>query len=161
MKTYKRILSVCLLIVMVVSALSVTAYAANTGNTSFYNFTMETSRRYLNPRAKENYSPSYVIVTEADNPTRIYVAAHGSYSQLPEDIAANCTWDANGTNAIWVTIMPRQHYLIRSCVWENGYRYASLGFSVHMSYPNEISGAWSPDSSEAAQQNYPYAYYYA
>lgn len=152
MKRSRQIIAILLLVVTIVSIVSVPAYASTDDN-DFYNFTLTTTRRYLNPQQKDNASPCYVYVHTAQSNTTLYVAAHGSNSAMQSGITTNCTLDANGATAVKVTILPKKQYIIRSLVNERGFPYAALGFSVPAAYPNTISGQWSPDSSTWAQNN--------
>lgn len=154
MKHSKRLIALMLLVVTIFSVMSVSVSAANWADTNFYNFTLYSYERYLNPRTKENTTPCYVKITDADYNQTTFISANGCYTNSSSATRYNCTRDGYGNYANHVSVLAEQGYLIRSIIYENKYPYASLGFSTPIVGGNEVSGVWSPDS----QGSYPYAY---
>ena len=154
MKNSKRLVALMLLVVTIFSAVSVSASASNWQDSCFYNFTLRSYQRYLNPRAKEDASPCYVKITQATHNQATFISANGCYSSSSSATRYNQTRDGSGKRVAHVSILPYQGYLVRSMIYENKYPYASLGFSTSLVGGNEISGVWSPDSVGS----YPYAY---
>lgn len=154
MKNSKRLVALMLLVVTIFSAVSVSASASNWQDSYFYNFTLRSYQRYLNPRAKEDASPCYVKITQATHNQATFVTANGCYSSSSSATRYNCTRNGNGNLVSRVAIYAKHDYLIRSTIYESKYPYASLGFSTSLVGGNEISGVWSPDSVGS----YPYAY---
>lgn len=154
MKNSKRLVALMLLVVTIFSVVSVSASASNWQDSKFYNFTLYSYQRYLNPRAKEDTSPCYVKITKADHNQTTFISANGCYSDGKYAARYNCTRDGNGKSVAHVSILPNQGYLVRSMIYENKYPYASLGFSTPIVGGNEVTGVWSPDSVGS----YPYAY---
>ena len=154
MKNSKRLVALMLLVVTIFSVVSVSASASNWQDTDFYNFTLRSYQRYLNPRAKEDTTPCYVKITAAAHNQTTFISANGCYSSSSSATRYNCTRNGNGYSVAHVSILPYQGYLVRSMIYENKYPYASLGFSTPIVGGNEVSGVWSPDSVGS----YPYAY---
>ena len=153
MKNSKRLVALMLLVVTIFSAVSVSASASNWQDSYFYNFTLRSYQRYLNPRAKQDTSPCYVKLTKATHNQTTFISANGCYSSTSAT-RYNCTRDGNGNPVAHVSILPYQGYLVRSMIYEYKYPYATLGFSTPIVGGNEVTGVWSPDSVGS----YPYAY---
>ena len=161
MKKSKRIVSIMLVLVTLISILSVSVSASNYQNRDFYNFTLFDFPRFLTPRDKEDDTPCYVCVTSALINQPIYIRAHGfKIPNINDTEDVNLTRDGYGNYVPSVVIQPYQHYRIRNMIFEFEYPYASLGFrspeelGMTNGYGNEVSGVWSPDSLG----NYQYAY---
>ncbi len=143
MSKCKRILALVLTLVTMVSVMSVTAFAANTKDTGFTDFELKTSEWYycITPRDKTNTTPVYLYYTKGIyNAVRVRAFGQTSYSGSRID----CTW-YNGKYVSYVTCTKDTKYSIRSKIYEDGYRWASLGFWSQ--YPDKITGVWSPDST--------------
>ncbi len=146
----------------------ITASAANTGNTSFSNFTAppniagafaQLPKSQDGVRYKTNNSSVYLQLTSA--PCNICVQTWGlSYTDWDTSSnKANCTLNGwlNATNS--VTVQPYIKYEIYNKIkyvdnHTYDYGYAGLKFcSTNQYYTSSISGNWSPDyATEAGVQ---------
>lgn len=145
----KKYIAIFLLIILVVSAISTTAFAANTTDT-YYKIDATESGKFVctSSRLKEDSTPVYTKVTGLGNySTTVRAQVQGSDVNNP-DYFRNCTCNSAGNSTAYVTLTINVNQSIRSLVNENGYSYARLGFqSIPGATGQPVEGWWSPDSS--------------
>lgn len=140
----KKFISTVLLIVMIVSALSVSAFAANTTDTSYFVTTPGYGFTYISAREKLDSSAVYAKITGLSVNDKVRVRVEGSTSS--NGSFYNCTLSNNG-DAGYVVLTENINYSIHTMVNERGYSYARLGFqSVDWLKGETVGGWWSPDS---------------
>lgn len=140
----KRILALALCLVTLVSVMSVTAFAANTSDTKFTNFKLNSNEWFylITPREKTNDSKVYLYYTTGTyNAVRAKVYGKTTYSSTTNN---NCTY-YDGSVVSYVTCVKGTKYSIGNLVYERDYPWATLGFWSQ--YTDTISGVWSPDSA--------------
>ena len=141
----KRLLAVILAVAAIISVMAVTAFA-NSSDTTFTRFTLNSREWYylLEAREKEDSSPLYLNF-ENGSVSNVRVRAYG-----------RPVHDYTGTNNVnltfydsalcsYVTCVRGTKYAISSLIYERGYPWATLGF---WSTTNGawLTGKWSPDS---------------
>lgn len=145
MKKSKRVIAMLLLVLTIASIFSVTAFAAQLDDSYFFNMTMYSYWRYLTHRTKDDVSPIYLHISEAQTNNAVCARATGTYADGTGRI--NYTWDAYDNLVDYVRVWPGIVYSVRNIIHESGKPDASLGFKNYLGLPNEITGAWSPDST--------------
>lgn len=147
----KRFACAFLLLAILLSAASVTVHASNHSNADFYDVTVPRST-FSDPipyRAKENTTPVYLkIIDVAYSMVGVNVQAVGVHTPNTDDpiTIENLTY-SNGHIVNTVSCYEGKNYLVRSLIYERGYRLASLRFITGMGHSISLwHGVWSPDS---------------
>lgn len=146
----KKIITLFLTIVMLMSALSLTAFAKNNHDVAFsYSMPNEGYYRvYGVGQRKEDASGSYVYSYSSNPAGGSYYSIHGGHTSSLANGYTNCT---KNDSAI---IYAGQKRRIRQYVYEWGYSYAFIGLAPTSGQSGlTINGKWSPDSLGS----YPYA----
>lgn len=140
----KRALSF-LLVAVVMATLTVPALAANTTDT---NLPMEYISYYTGAntpvREKTNSSPIFI-----KNDTSINITCYAN-GVTDDSTPTNPLYNAGhtGWNGYSRAVVPPGRYLVRSIIYEAGYRKASLNLSCSVNGDTTwLSGWWSPDST--------------
>lgn len=150
MKTFRRTLVTFLLLIMAISMFAIQAFAANTTDIDFIDFTAYTRSDFfnnLNGRTKTDTSPVYVHISKSTYAfTRVcafgMIDAEGIYG------CYNRTY-YNGETVPFVRCYRGTGYSVRSTIKEGNFPYASLGFQSAGATDDVISGWWSADSSKS------------
>ena len=114
----------------------------------FSNFTINASSyKVLNEAAaKGNTTPMYLYITSASHQS-IIVMALGCGVNVPSvNNTTNCTCDGDGYQTSYVTCNRYIDYSVHSSVWEDGYPFASFGFTNNLNAQKSITGEWSADT---------------
>lgn len=157
MKQAKRVLTLLLLAATLVSALAMTAYAANTTPEEFdvyvqiMNDFADVARRRKENKTTVYFYPetSTPVVTGNLQPIRtLHVSVYGS-ADAPGVSSANFT-QVNGEIKAYVTCRVGTQYSIYNTVKEAGYTYAYLRIANgndSTTVPTIVEGVWSPNST--------------
>jgi len=146
MKITNRILTMALAVIMLMSVMIIPAFAANTSDEDFWNFTAPAiGYNRITGRPKTNSTAVYVCVTQTNNAV-VHTRAYGQNSTGSN--YQNCTL-SNGSIVDYVNCYKGIHHSIHSMINEYGWGYASLGFSSAGSSSDVVTGWWSPDSSQS------------
>ncbi len=153
MRKGKQLIAMICILVLIVSAMAVTASAENNHHDAFFEFDVLSNIPYgIEPRYKTDTTPLYVNV-QTGSERAIYVRAEGVTSNYSKFENLTCV---NGTLVDHVTcsigIGSAYKYSIHSWIYEHGYSMATLSFISTVGY-GHITGVWSPDS----QGTYNYA----
>ena len=140
----RRIISTFLLVMLLASAMCVSASAANTTDTYFNSFKATVlgynAMSNTDARSKTNNSCVYLYITSGTY-SSVRVRALGSSSQTGS--WTNRTY--YGGYVSYVTCAVGVQYQIHNMIYESGESWAKLSFHSPYTNPNYISGAWSPD----------------
>lgn len=147
----KRIICALLLVAVIFSIAAVSVHASNHKDKFFYNVTVPrgTFSEIIPWEGKENTTPVYLRVIDlAYSMVNVNVQAVGVF--IPPTEAQieieNMTY-SNGQIVNFVSVYEGTDYLVRSLIYERGYRLASLRFMTGMGHSvNLWEGKWSPDS---------------
>jgi len=147
----KKIVCTFLLLVVIFSLAAVSVHASNYTDTYFYNITVPrgTFSGIIDWRAKTDTSPVYLrVIDVAYSMVGVNVQAVGV--RLPdteEPIEIENMTYSNGQIVNSVSVFEGHDFLVRSLIYERGYRLASLRFMTGMGHSiNLWEGKWSPDS---------------
>lgn len=145
----KKFIATFLLIILVVSAVSTTAFAANTTDTYYTIDATESGIfKYTTGRIKEDSTPVYAKITWLGDYTTTVRAQVQGAEVNKDGYYFNCTCNSAGNSTNYVTLTINVNQSIRSLVYENGCSYARLGFqSIPGATGQPVYGWWSPDSS--------------
>ena len=142
----RRVLTVCLLAIMLVSTFCVSAYAANTTDTGFAFYIAGvgyTEMPDASARKKEDSSAVYLYYTEGTND---YVRTRTLGASSSSGPWHNMTYIPSQGLVSYVNCYRGQRYSIHNYIYESGYRWAKLAFnSTNIINSEYISGVWSPD----------------
>lgn len=142
----KKLISILLLAIMLVSLLSMTAYAANTQDTDYFVLTADNSFTYIPARNKLDSSSVYAKITNLSVNSTVKTRVEGAQSAA--HTFYNCTL-SNNADSSYVTLYLNTNHSIRNMVNERGYYVARLGFKSSGTTSGEgVTGWWSPDSSK-------------
>lgn len=147
----KKLACTFLLIVAILSVAVIPASASNHLDTYFYDVTVprSTFSSIIPYRTKENTTPLYLkIISVYYSMLNVNVQAVGVRvpgGEHPNTIE-NLTY-SNGQIVNKVSAYEGHDYLIRSLIYERGYRFASLRFMTGAGHSITLhEGKWSPDS---------------
>ena len=143
-----RILTMCLLAIMLVSMFCASAYAANTKDT-YFDFSIAGVGYTEMPdswaRAKENSTAVYLYYYIGTND---YVRTRTLGAASSSGPWHNMTYIASQGMVSYVNCYKGQQYSIHNYIYESGYRWAKLAFnSTNILNSERIGGKWSPDSA--------------
>lgn len=147
----KKIVCTLLLVAVILSLAAVSVHASNHQDKYFYNVTVPrgTFSAIIPWETKENTTPVYLHVIDlAYSMVNVNVQAVGVRLPLTEEPIEieNMTY-SNGQIVNSVSVFEGNDYLVRSLIYERGYRLASLRFMTGMGHSvNLWEGKWSPDS---------------
>lgn len=151
----KKLLVALLMLVMLVPVMTVAVSADNNHHDTHFAFCVYggDSTDVDPPRDKTDTTPLYVNIQTGDQ-KYMWVFAMGCDSKGNNKINLTCV---NGQYVSHVTcsvgLGDSHKYNIHSWIYEEGYRYATLGFASEKYVDDYITGVWSPDS----QGTYKYA----
>ncbi len=149
MKQTKRIAVVALALVLMMSSMAISAYAANTTDTDYWYHTATTSSfPRIEGREKTDTSKVYAYISESTYSFLRVRAIGQSTSSKSCPTYENCTL-YNGAIAPYVRCMRGTGYSISSMIYEYKWPYATLGFQSAGTTNDTVSGWWSPDSKNA------------
>lgn len=98
--------------------------------------------KYVSPQKKENTTSCYVKLDDLNTYNSAMVNVYGQASSA--ELGAQKILCNDGVNDRIISV--GTGYLLRNRVKENGYGYATLGFSRAVTVNYDIAGRWSPDS---------------
>ncbi len=147
MRLHKHRILTFFVVILLVTFIIPTAFAANTKDSEFTSPISGTLVRYIDrSRAKQDSTPVYLCVNHFANDEFIWVRAVGSH-----DTSAPLRGDSltlsHGINVDRVVCRVGINYSIHTEIYEKGFEYANLGFTrFYNSGSTTFSGTWSPDS---------------
>lgn len=147
----KKLLVSLLMLVMLVSAVAVPAYAANTHDEPFDYFYADENgygEDYVSPRIKENSTPVYVAITKC-------VSSKNCVQAMGETGGIYVNRTRSNSRDVEYVVVPTSNsgYCIHTHIYEDyGSTEATLRFRAFYN-PCYVSGVWSPDS----QYSHPFA----
>ncbi len=147
----KRLVCTILLLAVILSFAAVSVHASNYTDTHFYNITVPrgTFSGIIDWRAKTDTSPVYLnVISVAYSMVNVNVQAVGvSFPNTEAGISIENMTYSNGQIVNFVSVYEGNDYLVRSLIYERGYRTASLRFMTGMGHSIMLGeGKWSPDS---------------
>lgn len=147
MSNVKKVVSITLAIVMIVSLCAMSVSAANTTDVYFSRY-INTDMDYpITPQIKEDSSPIYLYVDRITDGSRsVMVRAYGRWTPDKTEAPPNLTYK-NGGLVPYVICRVDVDYSVHNLINESGYPYAVLGFqNCEGTSSAVVHGVWSPDS---------------
>ncbi len=147
----KRLVCIALLLAVILSVTAVSVHASNHSDTYFYDITVPrgTFSAMIPHRSKTDTTPVYLkIINVYYSMVNVNVQAVGlDFPITDEPITVENMTYSNGQIVNSVSVYEGMDYLVRSLIYERGYRLASLRFMTGLGHSTTIfEGKWSPDS---------------